>query len=450
MAEAFLLTNILDRRGSQYSHFVFEVCLEKKESGYEIVFGKIFAAKRGESKPPRSPIDFGDYVYAACYFELSELGLILQESNPTFTVNGYKAILQNAYLRPSSMSRLSSNNDLSEWPADLMELRPNSHSNYVPLKTLVAHNTSRLFHDVYDGIEQFMGTRISNNYNNGWIGAVLFILPDYRVRICDIGGAEQELTVKLLKDAGLINARIHCLVEGSGGREEISKPIGGTAVFLQLKSQVDQIESLKVFVTVVNEGMIDSYEQTPLHHTGRTRWLTSSQRNESGELIDEIRKGEGLNLEFKPFVRIGKGEGQAEDENKLSDLVRAAIAFANSTGGKILLGVNNTGEIDGIDGGLRRVARGADLIATADQYGRELRTKINDSTSTRLDMQPRVLEMANRIVLELNVKELPFADKPAWQLATKDTWVRRGATNFKADPEMIRTDFVQEKEGWMS
>lgn len=166
--------------------------------------------------------------------------------------------------------------------------------------------------------------------------------------------------------------------------------------------------------------------------------------------MEEIRKGEGLNLEFKPFVRIGKGEGQDEDENKLSDVVRAAIAFANSSGGKILLGVNNTGEIDGIDAGLRRVAKGADLVAAAEQYGRELRTKINDSTSTRLDMQPRVLEMANRIVLELDVKELPFSNKPAWQLATKDTWVRRGATNFKADPEMIRTGFVQEKEEWMS
>src|SRR5260221_4117595 len=112
------------------------------------------------------------------------------------------------------MSRASSSNDLSEWPDDLIELRANSHSNYIPLKALVSHNTSRLFHDVYDGVQQFMGSRISNNYNNGWLRAVLFILPDYRVRICEIVGAEQEVTVKLAKDANFVNARLHCLLQG--------------------------------------------------------------------------------------------------------------------------------------------------------------------------------------------------------------------------------------------
>jgi hypothetical protein len=96
------------------------------------------------------------------------------------------------------------------------------------------------------------------------------------------------------------------------------------------------------------------------------------------------------------------------------------------------------------------VAKGADLIATAVQYGRELRTKINDSTSARLDVDLQVLEIANRIILRLDIKELSFANKPVWQLTTKDTWIRRGATNFKADPEMIRRGFGQEKEEWMS
>lgn len=47
-----------------------------------------------------------------------------------------------------------------------------------------SHNTKRIFRDVYDGIEQYIGDKISNN--SGWVRAVLFVLPDYRIRICEL------------------------------------------------------------------------------------------------------------------------------------------------------------------------------------------------------------------------------------------------------------------------
>src|SRR3989344_7018022 len=48
-----------------------------------------------------------------------------------------------------------------------------------------------------------------------------------------------------------------------------------------------------------------------------------------------LKEGEGYNLEFK--------------ENDSSDLAKEICAFANATGGKILLGVTDKGEIKGIN-----------------------------------------------------------------------------------------------------
>src|ERR1051325_11761503 len=186
MAEASVLTEILKRRDNLYGHFKLEACLQKKGSRYEIVFGKIVAQEQNQTRSIQPPLDFEDYVYVSQYFEFAELSPIIQEQNPTFKLNHYELVLEAATLRPSGMGRLSSNNLLSEWPTEIIELRPSSHQNYLNPKPLVSHAATRIFHDQYDGIREYVRTNISFNYNNGWIGAMLFILPDYRLRIREI------------------------------------------------------------------------------------------------------------------------------------------------------------------------------------------------------------------------------------------------------------------------
>src|SRR5262249_10321113 len=142
-----------------------------------------------------------------------------------------------------------------------------------------AHKASRIFHDQYDGIRQYLGTKISFNYNNGWIGAILVILPDYRIRIREIVGEQQELIVRTEKKDALKGARIHCLVDGTEGRQEVSRAIDGADVTLRLTSHVDQLETIRIFLTHPTDGLIDSYEQIPTFHSGRVRWLAGARRD---------------------------------------------------------------------------------------------------------------------------------------------------------------------------
>jgi hypothetical protein len=436
MAETSHLTDLLKRYGTLYGHFKIEACLQKVDSRYELVFAKATAHERSRDKSIQPALDFGDYVYVTQCFDLTALAPILQEQHPTFELGAYRLTLKDATLRLSGSGRMPSNNHLSDWPAELLELRPAAHQNFHNPKSLVAHGTSRLFHDQYDGIFQYMGTRVSTTYNNGWIGAMLFILPDYRIRVRQIVAEGQELTVRTERNGSLIGAQLQCLVDGGEGRQELSESIDESDLTLHLRSSLDQLEIIRLFITHPTDGLIDSYEQVPTSHSGRFRWLAGVRGDNRKEVIGEIGKGEGPHLEFKPFVRIGTGE------KKANEVIRAAIAFANAGGGAIMFGVNNIGEIEGIEKALVAATPGVDPLVAAEQYGRQLRTVINDATNRRIELEPAVLEIGNHILLRLNVAELPAREKPVWNIATNEIWIRGGSTNRKPDPDAIRINFA--------
>lgn len=128
MADPSPFQSLMQQRSSNYDHFTAELCLKKVESGYEIVFGKIVAQRRGTEKVNRVPLDFGEYVYVASNVSLDELVPILQEQSPTFKLGNYQLTLKDASLRPLSGGKMPSKNAFSAWPIEVLELRPGSHA----------------------------------------------------------------------------------------------------------------------------------------------------------------------------------------------------------------------------------------------------------------------------------------------------------------------------------
>jgi hypothetical protein len=434
MADISRFTTLMQQRSSGYQHFTAEACLKRSEAGYEIVFGKVIAQRRGAEKVSRDPLDFGEYVYVASTFRLDELAPILQEQQPTFKIGQYQFVLKDALLRPHGISKMASNNPMTAWPTEVLELRPSSHNNYLNPSALVAHDCSRIFHDQYDGIRQYTGTNISFNFNNGLIGAMLFVLPDYRIRIRNIDASEQTLSVKLEKEQSFIGARLHCLVDGPGGRDEMARDIQEEDIVLKLKAPVEKLEIVRIFITSAADGVVDWYEQIPTFHSGGTRWITGQGEPSELDVVTEIRKGEGPHLEFKPFVKLGAGE------KKAGELIRAALAFANTAGGTIYFGVSNFIEIEGIENDLRKAYATGDVTTAAHKYGREVQVFINDATSQRLDISWSVVTAEDHVLLRLQVAELQ-AGKPAWDVKTKEPWIRHGSNNVRPDPDTIRNGF---------
>lgn len=118
--------------------------------------------------------------------------------------------------------------------------------------------------------------------------------------------------------------------------------------------------------------------------------------NDHIELDKLIESGEGVNLEFKSSFN--------------NEVIETLVAFANTTGGKVLIGVNQKREISGITINSESIQN----------WINEIKSK----TSPSLIPDVSVLEEANKIVVVFTIQEYPI--KP---VATRGKYFKRIANS---------------------
>ncbi|MBN2596332.1 MAG: putative DNA binding domain-containing protein [Marinifilaceae bacterium] len=131
-------------------------------------------------------------------------------------------------------------------------------------------------------------------------------------------------------------------------------------------------------------------------------------------LIDNIKKGESKTLEFKEV--LPKSEG----------IAKTVIAFSNTSGGKLIIGVNDKREIIGIDD--------TELFDMQDRIA----SIISDNCSPGINPELYSVNIQNRLVLVVEVARgnlKPYFLKN--QGKADGTYIRLGATNRVADMETI-------------
>ncbi len=70
--------------------------------------------------------------------------------------------------------------------------------------------------------------------------------------------------------------------------------------------------------------------------------------NQSEKILALISKGEGPKLEFKSFIRTNLHTGQYDKEIELANL-KTLVAYLNTEGGTLLIGVSDKGEVTGLE-----------------------------------------------------------------------------------------------------
>jgi len=131
-------------------------------------------------------------------------------------------------------------------------------------------------------------------------------------------------------------------------------------------------------------------------------------------LIDNIKKGESKTLEFKEV--LPKSEG----------IAKTVIAFSNTSGGKLIIGVNDKREIIGIDD--------TELFDMQDRIA----SIISDNCSPVINPELYSVNIQNKLVLVIEVARgnlKPYFLKN--QGKADGTYIRLGATNRVADMETI-------------
>lgn len=165
-------------------------------------------------------------------------------------------------------------------------------------------------------------------------------------------------------------------------------------------------------------------------------------KEDKNELLEElISKGESKNLEFKESFRWDSNQG-AVNKDLEQMIMRSIVGMLNSEGGKILIGVNDRGEVIGLENDLKTVKK-----KNLDGFENHLTTVFSSSIgaeySQDLDVSFEVSDDGKTVCL-ISIRR---SDEPVFYKGngTEKFFVRAGNSTRELNPresfKYIRTNF---------
>lgn len=259
-------------------------------------------------------------------------------------------------------------------------------------------------------------------------GEVFLLLPETRASLHEVtlegemlhvlirGTRSKELTL-LLKGAWWDDDGIHHFNANiSTGSGQVRIPTTAARVEFVLTDETG---------TIYDYMREDNYRHQGI---GRDR-LTNANTGLVQMVREACQAGEGLHIEFKPFIEL---ESRKNNE-KLKEIVKTVVAYANAKGGRIFLGINDDCELQGIDEQLSKSVAGVADSDTCDKYLGILRGRIRDVVvgETKLSFKYTVVD--GHLVAIIEVAEA--REKPVCIRQDHYLYVRRGSSNTKASPD---------------
>lgn len=135
--------------------------------------------------------------------------------------------------------------------------------------------------------------------------------------------------------------------------------------------------------------------------------------SQEDEILSMIRKGEGLNIEFKQTFSKNIHTNNKDKEIEKSSL-KNIVGFLNAKGGTLLIGVNDNGEVTGIEN---------DFFKSNDEYLLNFKNALNTKIGTEFYplLEYDIITVLERKVLRVNCKpsEVPcFYDETEFFVRT--------------------------------
>lgn len=152
------------------------------------------------------------------------------------------------------------------------------------------------------------------------------------------------------------------------------------------------------------------------HYSARPRDFVMRERAE-----EELRQGEGERVEYRPFI-VPKNEKEKE-------LIQTVVAFSNTFGGRIYVGVKDDGTPQG-EVELRKVGKDDEKQALA-LVVRRIENLVRETIKPVPNVDVSPIAMAGSPVVVVDV--LAGEDAP-YSTFEHDVFVRKGASNRKPDP----------------
>lgn len=193
-----------------------------------------------------------------------------------------------------------------------------------------------LFRDGNEALKTFFGFEVTSSYFNfGNRGDLLVLVPDYRARF-------KELRIRYTKvsavvDTGYLDEKdLRIRVFAKAGSESFFSPVltpKNRRAEFDCKRDLDYV----LVYLLSTDGEAIDFKEWHLSW-GHSRDKTIIVERPEEQIKDIIRRGEGPSVEFKSGI-----------DNK-QDFLETVVAFSNSSGGIMIIGVDNHGNVKGFKG----------------------------------------------------------------------------------------------------
>lgn len=244
--------------------------------------------------------------------------------------------------------------------------------------------------------------------------------------------------------------KLRILVPDTRARIRKASWVGGTLTLLNDRNAApDDVELQGVIVerrksTMLHWGAVepeviwevpsdaDVIEVYLIHHDGTLlshRRLTRGEHYSArpGDFVlrevaeEELRQGEGERVEYKPFIEAKTSKEQ--------ELIQTMVAFSNTFGGRVYVGVKDDGTPQG-ETELRKVGKGNEEQALA-LVVRRIEYLVRETIKPVPDVTVSPIAVAGSPIVVVDV--LPGEDAP-YSTFDHDVFIRKGASNRKPDP----------------
>lgn len=162
-----------------------------------------------------------------------------------------------------------------------------------------------------------------------------------------------------------------------------------------------------------------------------------SRKSPSQKVLDYIEKGEGERIEFKSTIRMNLKTEKKGKEIELAWL-KSVVAFLNSTGGALLIGVNDDGEVCGLE---------ADQFENSDKCLLHVKNLINQHIGAEFSMflETSLVNFGNKEMILLECQKT--SDAVFLKIGkNEEFYIRSGPSSTKLSPSQI-VNFVKGKNG---
>lgn len=334
------IQQVIENRKSTFSKAIFGIAL-KKDDEIGVVGGVIRFLSKEDPIPEDAKYDYGNFL------------IVLKALDVGKTVDLIKNIVDHRHFKVSPENEIRLKATLSRpefvdsshrfcgpvphnWAKTCCRVKINEDGGVTAPRRLQSSLHLPYFPDGYDAMVKLFGLDLSG-FRDRLENAIQIVVPDFRAKINRFRIGGKQITIEV--ETGTMNdedLRVQLYVKSETEIETSESLVvqDGRTVF---ETSVDPEE--------VNVIVISSHDGTTIDRKRVRLGASAAQEDVVFEktedwLMQMIEGGENKTVEFK------------QDLNKIKphDYLKAVVAFANTRGGVMIIGVNDDGKILGWKG----------------------------------------------------------------------------------------------------